>query len=206
VTGVDERRSTDQGSDQQSGYPIPPAPTYAGPTRERWIWTAVVVAIGLIIGGLMLFGGFGGLRGELQQINVSDVLTSPGGPAARFGNHEIQIYGWYAQVSAGCRGDTGGADAAVAWLQAECPVRVLLPEQPTTTPVQAELLRDGLRLAAPNGQPFPPPTPVGTGTAGLEQLVYTGHFDDAAAGSCVPARRDACLNTFVVSDYTGLIN
>jgi hypothetical protein len=205
VSELPERRPTDQGEGRAGGYPIPAPPTYAGPTRERWAWTAVVVAIGLIIGGLMLFGGFGGLRGDLQQVAVADVLTSPGGPAARFGTHEIQIVGWYAQVSTGCRGDAGGADAAVSWLQAECPVRALLAQQPATTPTQAELLRDGLRLAAPNGKPFPPPTPVGSGTAGLEQLVYTGHFDDAAAASCVPDRRDECRNTFVVSDYVGLI-
>lgn len=186
------------------GYPIPEPPTYAGPTRERWAWTIAVVAIGLLIFGLLVFG-FGRSPSDVQQVAVGDVLTSPNGPAARFGSHEIEIVGWYAQVSSGCSGDTGGADQAVAWLQAQCPVRVLLAQQPTTAPVQAQLLRDGLRLAAPNGQPFPPPTPVGTGTAGLEQLVYTGHFDDPAATSCVPDRRDQCRNTFVVSGYVGLI-
>lgn len=191
-------------SEQHAGYPIPAPPTYAGPTRERWAWTVVVVAIGLLIFGLLVFG-FGRSSSDVQQVAVGDVLTSPNGPAARFGSHEIEIVGWYAQVTGGCQGDTGGADAAVAWLQAECPVRVLLSQQPTTTPTQEALLRDGLRLAAPNGKPFPPPTPVGTGTAGLEQLVYTGHFDDAAAASCVPDRREQCRNTFVVSGYVGLI-
>ncbi len=187
-----------------SGYPVLPPPTYAGPTRERWIWTAIVVAIGLLIFGLMVASGLGG-TGQDQEVAVADVLTSPGGPAARFGTHEIQIVGWYAQISAGCQGDTGGADAAVAWLQADCPVRVLLSEQPTGTLTQAELLRDGLRLSAPNGKPFPPPSPPGTGTAGLEQLVFTGHFADPAAASCIPGRLDQCRNTFAVSEYAGLI-
>ena len=187
------------------GYQIPEPPTYAGPTRERWAWTSAVVAIGLIIAALLVFGGFGGLRPDLQQLAVADVLTSPDGPAARFGTHEIQVVGWYAQISNGCSGDAGGADAAVAWLQAECPVRVLLVQQPIATPTQAELLRDGLRLAAPNGKPFPPPTPVGSGTAGLEPLVFTGHFNDGAAASCIPDRQDRCRNTFVVSDYAGLV-
>jgi hypothetical protein len=187
------------------GYPVPERPTNPGTTRERWLWTAVVVAIGLLVFGLLIFGGAGGLRPDLEQVQVSDVLTSPGGPAARFGTHEIRIVGWFAQVTAGCQGDTGGADVSVAWLQAACPVRVLLPSQPAPTASQAELVRDGLRLAAPNGQPFPPPTPAGAGTAGLEQLVFTGHFEDAAAQRCIPARQPACRDTFVVSDYTGLI-
>jgi len=70
---------------------------------------------------------------------------------------------------------------------------------------QADLLSEGLRLSAPNGAAFPPPTPVGSGTAGLEQLVFHGHFDDDAAASCVPDRVQRCQNTFVVSDYSGYI-
>jgi hypothetical protein len=187
------------------GYPVPQPPTNPGPTRERWIWTAVVVGVGLLIFGLLVFGGAGGLRPELQQVQVSDVLTSAGGPAARFGSHEIRIVGWFAQVTAGCQGDTGGADTSVRWLQAECPVRVLLPTQPDPDTDQANLVRDGLRLTAPSGQPFPPPTPTGGGTAGLEPLVFTGHFDDPTAASCTPDRQDRCRNTFVVTHYTGLI-
>ena len=189
----------------EGGYPVPEPPTYPGPTRERWLWTALVVGIGLLVVALLTFGGFGGLRPELQQVQVADVLTSQGGPAARFGTHQISVVGWYAMVADGCQGDRGGADAAVAWLQAECPVRVLVPQQPAGQPAQAQLEADGLRLAAPNGQPFPPPTPAGSGTAGLEPLVFDGHFDDAAAAQCLLERRERCRNTFVVSGYTGLI-
>jgi hypothetical protein len=189
----------------EGGYPVPEPPTYPGPTRERWLWTAVVVAIGLVVVGLIAFGGLGGLRPDLQQEQVADVLTSPGGPAARFDSREIRVVGWYAELAAGCSGDRGGADASVAWLQAECPVRVLLAEQPGDTPSQAELEADGLRLAAPNGKPFPPPTAEGAGTAGLEPLVFAGHFDDATAAACIPERRERCRNTFVVTGYQGLV-
>jgi hypothetical protein len=189
----------------QGGYPVQAPPTDAGPTRERWIWTGVVVAVAAITGGLLVFGGFGGMRPELQQIGVAEVLTSPVGPAARFGSHEIKISGWYAELSNGCAGDSGGADTTTGWLQATCPVRVLLPAQPAATATQAELVRDGLRLAAPNGQPFPPPAAPGSGTAGLEQLIFDGHFDDPTAAGCVPDRRALCRNTFVVSGYIGLI-
>ena len=187
------------------GYPVPASPTSPGPTRERWIWTGIVVGVGLLIAGLLVFGGAGGLRPDLQQAQVADVLTSKGGPAARFGNHEIRIVGWFAQITAGCEGDTGGVDPSVRWLQAECPVRVLLAEQPDPEATQADLLRDGLRLAATTGQPFPPPTAAGGGTAALEPLVFDGHFDDSAAASCQPDRVARCQNTFVVSGYEGLI-
>ena len=187
------------------GYPVPPPPTAAGPTRERWIWTGVVVGVGVLIFGLLVFGGAGGVRPDLQQVQVSDVLTSRNGPAVRFGSHEIRIVGWFVQVTSGCRGDTGGADPSVRWLQAECPVRVLLPSQPDPAATQADLLRDGLRLAATTGQPFPPQTAAGAGTAGLEQLVFDGHFDDPVAASCQPDRVERCRNTFVVSGYEGLI-
>lgn len=169
------------------------------------MWTGAVVGVGLLIAGLLVLGGAGGLRPDLQQVPVADVLTSPGGPAARFGSREIRITGWFAQVTAGCRGDTGGADPSVRWLQAECPVRVLLPAQPDPGVSQAELVRNGLRLAAPTGKPFPPPTSAGAGTAGLEPLVFTGHFGDSAVASCTPDRRERCRDTFVVSGYEGLI-
>jgi hypothetical protein len=187
------------------GYPVPPPLTNAGPTRERWIWTGVVVGVGLLIFGLLVFGGAGGLRPDLQQVQVADALTSPGGPAARFGNHEIRIVGWFAQLTTSCEGDTGGADASVNWLQADCPLRVLLPSEPDPSANQADLLRGGLRLAATTGEPFPPPAPIGSGTAGLEPLVFTGHFDDAASSSCQPDRVERCRDTFVVTGYDALI-
>jgi hypothetical protein len=190
----------------EGGYPVAERPTYPGPTRERWAWTAVVVSLGLLIFGLIVFGLIGGPKAAVPELQVSDVLDSPNGQAARFGSQDLLIVGWYTQVSgSSCSGDTGGSDPVAGWLQAQCPVRVLVPVEPTNQPTQAELLRDGLPLAAPNGAPFPPPTAVGSGTAGLEQLVFHGHFDDSAAASCIPDRVERCRNTFVVSDYTGLI-
>jgi hypothetical protein len=186
-------------------YPFPAPPTYAGPTRERWIWTAVVVGIGALIFGVLLVSWIGGAPQGPQQVGVADVLSSGTAPSARFDSHQIQIAGWYAAATTGCSGDDGGADSSVSWLQRTCPVRVLLAQEPAGPVTAAQLLRDGLRLAAPNGEPFPPPAPTGSGTAGQEQLVFTGHFDDAAAAKCVPDREDQCRNTFVVSGYTGLI-
>jgi hypothetical protein len=188
------------------GYPVPEPPTYPGPTRERWLWTGVVVGMGLLIFALVVFGLIWGPKPNVPELQVSDVLGASGGPAAKYGSQDLLIVGWYAQVSGStCTGDTGGSDPTAGWLQAECPVRALVAQQPTTTPAQDELLRNGVRLAAPNGAPFPPPTAVGTGTAGLEQLIFHGHFDDGAASACVPDRAERCRNTFVVSDYSGLI-
>ncbi len=186
------------------GYPVPEPPTDPGSTRERWLWTAVVVGTGLFIFALLVFGGSGGVRPDLQQVAVSDVLGSGQLPADRYGSTDMNITGWFVQVTAGCSGDTAGS-ARSGWLQATCPVRVLLPAPPQGAPSQADLLRTGLRLAAPNGQPFPPQTASGSGTAGLEELVFTGHFADQAADGCVPSRATLCRNTFVVSGYTGLI-
>ena len=83
---------------------------------------------------------------------------------------------------------TAGRMPAVAWLQRDCPLRVLLPEQPDDDVTQEELLRDGLRLAAPLGSAFPSRAePTGPNLRG-QQLVFVGHFADAAAASCVPDR------------------
>jgi len=197
---------TGPGADSERGhYPFPPPPTYPGPTRERWIWTAAVVGIGALIFGILLLSWLGGEPAGPQQVGVADLLASRTSPSARFGSRELEVAGWYAAITTECNGDTGGADPTVSWLQRECPVRVLLPQQPAGSVSAAQLLRDGLRLAAPNGEPFPPPTALGSGTAGLEQLLFTGHFDDPAASKCIPDREQTCRNTFVVSGYTGLI-
>ncbi len=175
------------------------------PGRERLLWTAAVAGVGLLIFGLMVGSSFLPTRPDLQRVTVDQVLSGQTA-AGRFGNHEIRVVGWYVALSgAQCSGDTGGADPSVAWLQAECPLRVLLAERPSDNVTQAQLMARGLRLSAPTGDPFPPLTAVGAGTAGMEQLVFVGHFADAAAAQCLPERADRCRNTFVVSDYTGLI-
>jgi hypothetical protein len=93
----------------------------------------------------------------------------------------------------------------VAWLQRECPLRVLLPEQPSLDVTQEELLATGIVLAAPQGRAFPSRAePTGPNLRG-GQLVFVGHFDDDAAARCVPERLERCRNTLVVNDYDELV-
>ena len=172
--------------------------------RERWIGIGAVVALGLFVLFMLVVGSLGGVRPELERHEVADVLEGTN-PADRFGTREIRIVGWYAELDGDCIGDTGGTDASVAWLQAQCPLRVLMAEQPSDDVTQAELEAGGLRLAAPNGRPFPSrAAPGGPNTRG-ELLVFIGHFADPAASACVAERLDRCRSTFVVRDYDGLV-
>lgn len=172
--------------------------------RERAMAIGAVVALGLFVLFMLVVGSLGGPKPEDERIGVAEVLAGAS-PADRFGNAELRIVGWYAELAGDCVGDEGGTDPAVRWLQAECPLRVLVPEQPSDDVSQAELEATGLRLAAPDGRPFPSRArPEGPNTRG-EQLVFIGHFADAAAESCVPERVDRCRDTFVVSDYDGLV-
>jgi len=171
--------------------------------RETRIGVALVAGLGALIFFLLVVGSLGGVNPELEQLKVGDVLRD-GNQAIRHGTAELRIVGWYAELSGDCVGDAGGADASVAWLQRQCPIRVLLPDQPAETVSQAELER-GLRLAAPNGQPFPPRALPSGANLQHEQLVFVGHFDDPVAANCVPDRLEQCRNTFVVSTYSGLL-
>ena len=173
-------------------------------SRETRIGIALVVALGLLVFGLLTLGSLGGLRPELQQYDVNDVLTGQG-PVVRFGSGEVRIAGWYAELAADCVGSAGDSADPVAWLERDCPLRVLMPEQPSVDVSQAELELQGLRLAAPNGKPFPSRgQPTGPNLR-LQELVYVGHFADPAADECTPDLTERCRETFVVSDYTGLI-
>jgi hypothetical protein len=172
-------------------------------SRDQRLAVLALVALGAFVFGLLVLGSIGQPRPELDQIQVAEVLATRT-PAERYGNGEIRIVGWYAELSGDCRGDSGGADASVAWLQRDCPLRVLLPEQPSEQVTQAELQR-GLRLAAPLGRPFPSRAQPGGPNLRLQQLVFVGHFNDVASARCVPERADRCRNTFVVSDYVGLV-
>ncbi len=174
--------------------------------RERLIWTALLVGMGLLTFALLVGSSFLPTRPDLQRVTVDDILGNPVGPAARFGSHEIRVVGWFVTLTVGCQGDSGGVDASVAWLQRDCPLRVLLPDQPNADITQAQLEARGIRLSAPSGAAFPPPTAIGAGTAGMEELVFVGHFDDAAAQRCVPERADRCRATFVATDYDPLIH
>jgi hypothetical protein len=167
------------------------------------IGVAMLGMLGAFVFVLLVVGSGGGLQPELDRVDVADVLAGAS-PASVHGSDELRIVGWYAELDADCVGDDGGTDATVAWLQRDCPLRVLVPEQPLESVTQAEL-EAGLRLAAPDGSPFPSrATPQGPNLR-LEQLVFVGHFDDPAADRCVPDRVTRCRNTFVVTDYDGLV-
>jgi hypothetical protein len=173
-------------------------------TRELRLAVIGVAGLGAFVAIMIVVGSLGGARQEVDPLSVAEALAG-GTPADRWGDDELHVTGWYAELDADCLGDDGGADAAVSWLQRECPLRVLLPDQPAADVTQAELLRDGLLLAAPQGRAFPSRAqPTGPNLRG-GQLVFVGHFDDAAAERCVPDRIDRCRNTLVVSDYDELV-
>lgn len=172
--------------------------------RETRIGVALVAALGALVFFMLVVGSLGDVRPELTEYPVGEILAEQQ-PAVRHQSAELRIVGWYAELAGDCAGDDGGVDATVAWLQRDCPLRVLLRTQPSETVTQAELARDGLRLAAPDGRPFPSRAQPGGPNLRLQQLIFVGHFDDPAAERCVPDRLDRCRNTFVVSDYDGLL-
>ena len=166
-------------------------------TREGRIGVGLLAVLGAFVMFMLVVGSLGTPRPEVDPLSVEEALRGPG----RWGSEEVHVTGWYAELDADCEGDDGGADLSVAWLQRDCPLRVLMPEQPSPDVTQEELLRDGLRLAAPRGRPFPSRAePTGPNLRG-QQLVFVGHFDDPAADACVPERQDRCRRTLVVTDY-----
>lgn len=170
--------------------------------RETRIGVALVAALGAFVFLMLVVGSLGEPRPELTEYPVGEILAQQD-PATRHGSTELRIVGWYAELAGDCFGDEGGVDASVSWLQRDCPLRVLLSAQPSEGVTQAELEHDGLRLAAPNGQPFPSRAQPGGANLRLQQLIFSGHFDDPAAERCVPDRKLRCQTTFVVSTYDG---
>ena len=170
-------------------------------SREQRIGTLVVVGLGAFVAFMLVVGSLGAPRPEIDPLSVEEAL----GGADRWGSDELHVVGWYAELDADCDGDDGGADPEVAWLQRECPLRVLMPEQPSPDVTQEDLMRDGLRLAAPIGQPFPARAAPGGANLRGQQLVFVGHFADPTAERCVPERVDRCRDTLVVSDYEELV-
>jgi hypothetical protein len=170
-------------------------------TRELRIGLALLVALGAFTAVMLVVGSLGGPRADVDPLTVGEARDGAG----RWGSQELHVAGWYAELDADCVGDTGGADPEVAWLQRDCPLRVLMPEQPSPDVTQEELLRDGLRLAAPLGNAFPSRAEPGGPNLRGQQLVFVGHFDDPAAEACVPERVERCRNTLVVSDYDELV-
>ena len=173
-------------------------------TRELRIGIASVVVLGAIVFGFLIIGNQGDVRPELERTPVAEALTGEP-PAERYGRTELRLVGWYAELDADCEGDAGGADPSIAWLQRDCPLRVLLPEQPPGEASQRELEAAGIRLSAPRDNVFPSRAEPGGPNLQLEQLVFVGRFDDPQAADCLPERADRCRNTFVVTDYDGLV-
>lgn len=173
--------------------------------RETRLAVAAVIGLAAFVVLLMAIGGIGPERPELDPLTVEEALAD-GHPAQAWGNQELHVLGWYAELDADCSGDTGGVDASIAWLQRDCPLRVLMLDQPEVTVSQATLEAEGLRLAAPLGNVFPSRAePTGPNLRG-GQLVYVGHFDDSHANECVPERAERCRNTFVVTSYDELVH
>ena len=173
-------------------------------SRSARIGIGLVALLGAFIFFLMTVGSLGGPQPELERVGVAEVLDGSGTLAQRYGDQELRVYGWYAELAADCKEDPA-APASAGWLARSCPLRVLMPYQPVETVGQDELEQNGLRLAAPNGQPFPARAEPGGPNLRLQQLVFIGHFDDAAAQDCPDTLRSTCRDTFVVSDYDGLL-
>jgi hypothetical protein len=172
--------------------------------RETRIGIGLVALLGAVTFGLLLIGSIGEPREELQRLTVAQVLVQDS-PAEVYGNRELRIVGWYASLDADCVEPPGPPASTVPWLEAHCPLRVLMPAQPGEDVSQAELESHGLRLSAENGQPFPSRSEPTGPNLRLEQLIFVGHFDDEAAADCAADQRERCRGTFVVSDYDGLV-
>jgi hypothetical protein len=173
-------------------------------TREWRIGIGVVAALGTFVFAMLLIGSIGAPREELQRLTVPEVLRE-GSPADRYGDRELRISGFYAELAADCTEHDTPPAVTVAWLELRCPLRVLSANQPPETVTQAQLEQGTVRLSAPNGAPFPSRAEPTGPNLRLEQLVFVGHFDDPAAAQCVPELRQHCRDTFVVSDYDGLV-
>jgi len=172
--------------------------------REMRIGVALLGLLGAIVFAFLVVGSLGEPREELQRLTVEEAMAQ-GSPADRFGDQELRIVGWYASLDGDCVEPARPPAVSVPWLELHCPLRVLMPAQPLESVAQAELETRGLRLSAPTGQPFPSRAVPGGPNLRLEQLVFLGHFDDPAAAGCAAPLRDLCRNTFVVSDYDGLV-
>ena len=172
--------------------------------RELRIGVALLVLLGVVVSTFLLVGSLGEPREELLRLTVEEALAE-GSPAGRFGDQELRIVGWYASLDGDCREPAGPPAISVPWLELHCPLRVLMRAQPALSVSQAELEADGLRLSASTGQPFPSRSEPGGPNLRLEQLVFVGHFDDPAAAECSASLRGYCRDTFVVTDYDGLV-
>jgi hypothetical protein len=172
--------------------------------RELRIGLALLALLGVVVFAFLVVGSLGEPRDELLRLTVEEARAE-GSPADRFGDQELRIVGWYASLDGDCSEPAGLPAVSVPWLELHCPLRVLMPAQPAESVTQADLEAAGLRLSATTGQPFPSRSEPGGPNLRMEQLVFVGHFDDPAAAGCAATLRDWCRDTFVVSDYDGLV-
>jgi hypothetical protein len=172
-------------------------------SRGQRIGAAAVALLGGFVFFLLTIGSLGEPQPDVARIGVSEVLTHAA-PADHYGAEELYVSGWYASLDSDCVPEAGGGPDAT-WMERTCPLRVLWPEQPPETVTQAQLLAGGLRLTAPTGAAFPSRARPEGPNLQLQQLVFVGHFDDPAAADCAAALRERCRNTFVVTDYDGLL-
>jgi hypothetical protein len=172
-------------------------------TRGTRIGLLLVALLGGFIFFLLTVGSLGEPQPDVARVGVAEVLE--GGPlAARHGEAEMRISGWYAELDGDCVGDRPSPSEA-GWLAASCPLRVLMPYQPAVDVTQAELETAGMRLAAPTNSVFPARARSEGPNLRLQQLVFVGHFADPAAARCPAEAAQRCRDTFVVSDYDGLL-
>ena len=176
----------------------------AGGPSERAVWLAIPIILVTVLIVFVTVGSLGEPRSELTRVDVTEVLAQSD-PAAAYGDTELELVGWYANLDADCV-PPSDEPAATTWLERTCPLRLLLSEQPAPAASQAALESIGLRLAAPTGEPFPPRAEPGGWFLMLEPQVVTGHFDDPMAHDCHPDRESSCRSTFVVTEVDGLVH
>jgi hypothetical protein len=173
-------------------------------SRELRLGILGLVALGGLIATLIVVSSLGPMRPDVDPLTVDEAMAG-GDPVGRWGDEELHVVGWYASLDGDCKGDDGGIDESVAWLQRECPLRVLMPSQPPVEVTQDALLAGGIRLAAPLGNVFPSRAQPTGPNLRLGELVFVGHFNDPVAEQCVPDRIARCRATFVVTDYDELV-
>jgi hypothetical protein len=176
----------------------------AGGRSERAAWLAIPIILVAVLIVFVTVGSLGEPRAELTRVDVAEVLAQSD-PAAAYGDTELELVGWYANLDADCVTPPDEPTATI-WLERTCPLRLLLPEQPAPGAPQSALEAIGLRLAAPTGEPFPPRAEPEGWFLMLEPQIVTGHFDAPASSECHPDRAARCRATFVVTQVDGLVH
>ena len=82
-------------------------------SREARLWGAALAALVVFVAFMLVVGNLGAPRPGVDPLTVDELLAE-GAPADRFGDEELHIVGWYAELDADCAGDDGGADPSVS--------------------------------------------------------------------------------------------